>query len=84
MSIETVKMALDELRYVLDSSTNENFPLHGGSFYRTLNLLKQAIEQAEKQETICPRCGATLVTPYGWQSVANPSEWLDDLRGIDE
>lgn len=43
--------------------------------------LSQAIEQAERQESICPRCGATLVTPYGWQSVANPTEWLDELRG---
>ena len=52
MSIEAMKQVLDELQYVLDSSTNEDLPLHGNSFNRTLSLLNQAIEQAEKQELV--------------------------------
>jgi len=52
MSIEAIKQALEELQYVLNSSTNEDFPLHGNSFDKTISILEQAIEQAEKQEPV--------------------------------
>ena len=50
MSIEAIKQALEELQYVLDSSVNEDLPLHANNFHRTIKILKQAIEQAEKND----------------------------------
>ena len=131
MSIEAMKQALEELQYVLDSSVNEDLPLHANNFNRTIKLLKQAIEQAESdkarfddfvsqlkevEKQACEIINREWVgltdddmyelrrkghhhlserdfraieaklrekNAYGWQSVENPTQYLDDLRGGD-
>jgi hypothetical protein len=54
MSIEAMKQALEELEYVLDCINQEKIPFDGDDFHETLRNLRQAIEQAEKQEPDLP------------------------------
>lgn len=146
MSVETMKQALDELEYVLECINQNRVPLDGDDYHETMRLLRQAIEQAEKQEPVAwvnldiwksgefwpddcfsetsdpPDMTPLYTAPpqrewvgltdeeiaeavgspvdevyladfrkvvaklrqknaYGWQSVENPSEYLDELRG---
>ena len=74
MSIEAMKQALEELQYVLDSSVNEDLPLHANNFNRTIKLLKQAIEQAEKQKPMLIPNGFELVAVKGFDDLMY---WLD-------
>lgn len=59
--IDVLKQALEELEYVLDCINAEKIPHDGDDFHETLRNLRQAIEQAEKQErNFCQRCGKRL------------------------
>ena len=71
MSIEALKQALEELQYVLDSSTNEDLPLHGNSFNKTISILEQAIEQAEKQKPVAYMDDKGYICNH----TTNPERW---------
>jgi len=56
MSIEAMKLMVHELEYVLDCINKDKIPFDGDDFHEALRLGRQAIEQAEKQEPVCPYC----------------------------
>jgi hypothetical protein len=51
MSIEAMKQMVHELEYVLDCINNDEIPFDGDDFHEALRLGRQAIEEAEKQES---------------------------------
>jgi hypothetical protein len=50
--IEAMKAALKELEDVLECINQDKIPFDGDDFHETLRTLRQAIEQAEKQEPV--------------------------------
>jgi len=52
LQVETMKQALDELEYVLECINQDRVPFDGDDYHETMRLLRQAIEQAEKQKPV--------------------------------
>jgi len=70
MSIEAMQAALEELSYVINSSVNEKFQLEPRCFYKTLAILKQAIQEAEKQRF--EKAAEAALENYMWKR----REWI--------
>ena len=58
----------DEKQIILDKNTH---PDGRGSYTTTLGIINDTEAKLREKNT------------HGWQSVANPTEYLDDLRGGD-
>ena len=84
MSIEAMKQALEELEYVLDCINQEKIPFDGDDFHETLRNLRQAIEQAEKQEPAvehlweCLGRWSSYLAVNGTEANLAPPNWLLD------
>jgi len=76
MSTEIIKQALEELQYVIASNIKENLPFDPRSFDRTLNILKQGVEQADHIPDATKMIGNQDPVAYmGTDSEGNPNKF---------
>jgi hypothetical protein len=74
MSKKAMKLALEELRYVLDCINKDKIPFDGDDFHETIKALEEALAKQEQGEPVA----VWELQESGWETICD-GDWLMTL-----